>query len=145
MVLISPSGFSRLVATAGPPYCGVERTLKGSAPWRSLEQVRSRPRKDPVSGLPAQSVSIRCFRPSPARAAGAALTFEPGARTAWHTHPLGQTLMVTAGSGGRVQRGDGPIEEIRPADVVWFTPAKSTGTLHDVTATVESLNDERRT
>src|SRR4051812_50130806 len=63
MVLISPSGFSRLVATAGQPYCGVERTLKGSSPWRSLEQVRSRRRKDPVTGLPAPSVSIRCFRP----------------------------------------------------------------------------------
>jgi quercetin dioxygenase-like cupin family protein len=55
----------------------------------------------------------------PARAAGAAVTFEPGARTAWHTHPLGQTLIVTAGS-GLVQRERGPIEEIRPGDVVWF-------------------------
>jgi len=60
---------------------------------------------------------------SPARAAGAALTFEPGARTAWHTHPLGQTLIVTAGS-GRVQRWGIPIEEIRPGDVVWFAPGE---------------------
>jgi len=59
--------------------------------------------------------------PAPARAAGAAVTFEPGARTAWHTHPLGQTLIVTAGS-GLVQRDGGPIEEIRPGDVVWFPP-----------------------
>ncbi|MCB1007507.1 MAG: cupin domain-containing protein [Acidobacteria bacterium] len=59
--------------------------------------------------------------PDPARAAGAAVTFEPGARTAWHTHPLGQTLLVTAGL-GRVQREGGPIEEIRPGDVVWFAP-----------------------
>jgi quercetin dioxygenase-like cupin family protein len=59
--------------------------------------------------------------PEPARAAGAAVTFEPGARTAWHTHPLGQTLIVTAGC-GRVQREGGPIEEIRPGDVVWFPP-----------------------
>ena len=57
--------------------------------------------------------------PPPARVSGAAVTFEPGARTAWHTHPLGQTLVVTAGF-GRVQRWDGPIEEILPADVVWF-------------------------
>jgi len=57
----------------------------------------------------------------PARAAAAAVTFEPGARTAWHTHPLGQRLIVTAGS-GRVQRWGGPIEEIRPGDVVWFAP-----------------------
>ena len=59
--------------------------------------------------------------PEPARAAGAYVTFEPGARTAWHTHPLGQTLIVTAGF-GRVQREGGPIEEIRPGDVVWFPP-----------------------
>src|ERR1700689_2187631 len=54
-----------------------------------------------------------------ARVSGAIVTFEPGARTAWHTHPLGQTLIVTAGC-GRAQRGGGPIEEIRPGDVVWF-------------------------
>lgn len=57
----------------------------------------------------------------PARAGGANVTFEPGARTAWHTHPLGQTLIVTSGS-GLVQRWDGPIEEINPGDVVWFPP-----------------------
>jgi quercetin dioxygenase-like cupin family protein len=55
----------------------------------------------------------------PARAVGASVTFEPGARTAWHTHPLGQTLVVIAGC-GRAQRQGGPIEEIRPGDVVWF-------------------------
>jgi quercetin dioxygenase-like cupin family protein len=58
-----------------------------------------------------------------ARVSGAIVTFEPGARTAWHTHPLGQTLIVTAG-GGRVQREGGPIEEIRPGDVVWFPPGE---------------------
>jgi quercetin dioxygenase-like cupin family protein len=61
--------------------------------------------------------------PEPARASGTAVTFEPGARTAWHTHPLGQTLIVTAGY-GRVQRWGGPIEEIRPSDVVWFPPGE---------------------
>lgn len=55
----------------------------------------------------------------PARAGGASVTFEPGARTAWHTHPLGQTLIVTSGYGW-VQREGGEIEEIRPGDVVWF-------------------------
>ena len=55
----------------------------------------------------------------PARVQGASVTFEPGARTAWHTHPLGQTLIVTAGCGW-AQRESGPIEEIRPGDVVWF-------------------------
>jgi quercetin dioxygenase-like cupin family protein len=56
---------------------------------------------------------------APARAVGASVTFEPGARTAWHSHPLGQTLIVTAGC-GLVQRWSGPIEEIRPGDVVWI-------------------------
>ena len=61
--------------------------------------------------------------PVPARAAGASVTFEPGARTAWHTHPLGQTLVVIAGA-GRAQRWGGPIEEIRPGDVVWIPPGE---------------------
>ena len=59
----------------------------------------------------------------PARVSGASVTFEPGARTAWHTHPLGQTLIVTAGYGW-AQRAGGPIEEIRPGDVVWFPPGE---------------------
>jgi quercetin dioxygenase-like cupin family protein len=59
----------------------------------------------------------------PARAAGNSVTFEPGARTAWHTHPLGQTLVVTAGC-GRAQRWDGTVEEIRPGDVVCFAPGE---------------------
>lgn len=71
--------------------------------------------------------------PSPARAAGAAVTFEPGARTAWHTHPLGQTLIVTAGL-GLVQREGGPIEEIRPGDVIWFAPGEKHW--HGASATV---------
>ena len=56
---------------------------------------------------------------APARALGSSVTFEPGARTAWHTHPLGQTLIVTAGC-GLAQRWGGPVEEIRPGDVIWF-------------------------
>lgn len=60
---------------------------------------------------------------APARAAGNAVTFEPGSRTAWHTHPLGQVLIVTAGV-GRVRREGGPIETIRPGDVVWFEPGE---------------------
>ena len=61
--------------------------------------------------------------PDPARVVGASVTFEPGARTAWHTHPLGQTLIVTAGA-GLVQRWGGPIEDIRPGDVVWIPPGE---------------------
>jgi quercetin dioxygenase-like cupin family protein len=60
---------------------------------------------------------------APARAAGASVTFEPGARTAWHTHPLGQTLIVISGS-GLAQREGGLIEEIHPGDVVWFPPGE---------------------
>ncbi len=59
----------------------------------------------------------------PARIGGLLVTFEPGARTAWHTHPLGQTLYVTAGLGW-AQREGGPVEEIRPGDVVWFAPGE---------------------
>jgi quercetin dioxygenase-like cupin family protein len=70
--------------------------------------------------------------PDPARVAGASVTFEPGARTAWHTHPLGQTLIVTAGCGW-VQREGAPVEEIRPGDVVWFSPGEKHW--HGATAT----------
>ena len=68
----------------------------------------------------------------PARVRGAHVTFEPGARTAWHTHPLGQTLIVTSGCGW-VQRQGGPVEEIRPGDVVWFEPGEKHW--HGATAT----------
>jgi quercetin dioxygenase-like cupin family protein len=61
--------------------------------------------------------------PLPARVSAAYVTFELGARTAWHAHPLGQTLVVTAGC-GRVQREGGEIEEIRPGDVIWFPPGE---------------------
>src|SRR5437764_10688193 len=84
-------------------------------------------------------------RPDPARVSGASVTFEPGARTAWHTHPLRQTLIVTAGCGW-VQRDGGPVEEIHPGDVVWFEPNEkhwhgataTTGMTH--IATQENLN-----
>ena len=83
--------------------------------------------------------------PEPARAYGALVTFEPGARTAWHTHPLGQTLIVTAGCGW-TQCVDGGKEEIRPGDVIWCPPGKKHW--HGATATtamshiaiVEKLN-----
>ena len=68
-------------------------------------------------------IDLQFQRNAPARVAGAMVTFEPGARTAWHTHPLGQTLIVTSGF-GRVQRLDSAIEEIRPGDVVWIEPGE---------------------
>jgi quercetin dioxygenase-like cupin family protein len=71
-------------------------------------------------------------RAEPARVAGAHVTFEPGARTAWHTHPLGQTLIVTSGLGW-AQREGGAVEEIRPGDVVWFPPGEKHW--HGATAT----------
>jgi quercetin dioxygenase-like cupin family protein len=89
------------------------------------------------------------FQPiDPARTLGAYVTFEPGARTAWHAHALGQTLVVTSGC-GRVQRWDGSIEEIRPGDVVWIEPgekhwhgaAPTTAMTH--IAIVEQLEGER--
>jgi quercetin dioxygenase-like cupin family protein len=70
--------------------------------------------------------------PDPARVRSASVTFEPGARTAWHTHPLGQTLIVTAGCGW-VQLDGGPVEEIRPGDVVWIAPGEKHW--HGATAT----------
>jgi quercetin dioxygenase-like cupin family protein len=72
--------------------------------------------------------------PEPARVQAASVTFEPGARTAWHTHPLGQTLIVTTGCGW-AQRWGGPVEEIRPGDVVWFAPGEKHW--HGATATTE--------
>jgi quercetin dioxygenase-like cupin family protein len=68
----------------------------------------------------------------PARIGGATVTFEPGARTAWHTHPLGQTLIVTAGLGW-VQREGGAVQEIRPGDIVWIAPGEKHW--HGATAT----------
>jgi quercetin dioxygenase-like cupin family protein len=75
-------------------------------------------------------IDSRFQRSDPARAGGALVTFEPGARTAWHTHPLGQTLIVTAGRGW-AQREGGPVEEIRPGDVVWFEPGEKHWHGHD--------------
>jgi quercetin dioxygenase-like cupin family protein len=87
---------------------GTQASVKGPADW-----FTGTVRIDPLF-LKAEE---------PARATGASVTFEPGARTAWHAHPLGQTLIVTAGC-GRVQRDGGPIEEIHPGDVVWFPPGE---------------------
>ena len=80
-----------------------------------------------------------------ARVGGATVTFEPGARTAWHTHPLGQTLLVLSGL-GRAQREGGPVEEIRPGDIVWFPPGErhwhgaSSNTAMSHVAIAESLD-----
>jgi len=88
---------------------GTQASLIGPADW-----FTGCVRIDPLLSSPA---------PAPARAAGASVTFEPGARTAWHTHPLGQTLIIVSGV-GRVQRFGGNIEEVRPGDVIWFSPGE---------------------
>ena len=77
----------------------------------------------------------------PARAAGASVTFEPGARTAWHIHPLGQTLIVMTGC-GLVQRWDGPVEEIRPGDVVWFPPGEKHGAMATTAMTHVAIQEQ---
>ena len=86
---------------------GSQPSTKGPADWFT-GTVRMDPLFDPAE---------------PGRVAGVSVTFEPGARTAWHTHPLGQTLIITAGS-GRVRRWDGPIERVHPGDVVRFAPGE---------------------
>ena len=88
-----------------------------------IKRIGSQPTSEGPAEWFTGSVRIQpLFEASePARARGASVTFAPGARTAWHTHPLGQTLIVTSGLGW-TQREGGPIEEIRPGDVVWFAP-----------------------
>ena len=85
--------------------CGSQSSAQGPAEW-----FTGRVRIDPLFEAP-----------EPARVRGASVTFEPGARTAWHTHPLGQTLLITSGC-GLVGREGGAIEEVRPGDVIWFPP-----------------------
>jgi len=87
---------------------GSQASIQGPAAW-----FTGTVRIDPLFLKPQE----------PARTTGAYVVFKPGARTAWHTHPLGQTLIVTAGS-GLVQREGGPIEKIHPGDVIWFPPGE---------------------
>jgi quercetin dioxygenase-like cupin family protein len=119
-ILASTGGIAALVATEAasqefnpqPRNGAMQITRNGSQPSRKgpADWFTGTVRIDPLF----QALD-------PARGSGASVTFEPGARTAWHTHPLGQTLIVTSGLGW-VQREDGPIEEVRPGDVVWFAP-----------------------
>lgn len=86
-----------------------------------ITRLGSQPsRKGPVEWFTGSVRIDRLFQPhDPSRTSASTVTFEPGARTAWHTHPLGQTLLITAGV-GRIQEEGGPIEEVRAGDVVWF-------------------------
>lgn len=100
---------------------GSQASAKGPSDWFT-GNVRIDPLFQSPDPAPSAQPDLQGIARGP-RASGASLTFEPGARTAWHTHPLGQTLIVTAGCGW-AQRDDGPIEEIRPGDVVWFAPGE---------------------
>ena len=92
-----------------------------------MQIMRAGARPSPKGPAAYFTGSVRIDAPfatqAPARVGGATVTFEPGARTNWHTHPLGQTLIVVAGL-GRCQREGGPVEEIRPGDIVWFAPGE---------------------
>ena len=124
-----------LALLASVPACARQTgaAARASAPGASVADSQSirisrRGARPTQQGPAEQFTGAVCIEPlfaatAQSRAAGASVSFEPGARTAWHTHPLGQTLVVTAGC-GRAQRWGGPVEEIRPGDVVWFEPGE---------------------
>src|SRR5438874_8894666 len=111
--------------TATPVVCLGLRTSERRSKQMEIKRCGSRPSgKGPADWFSGTVRIDPLFDAAePARVAGASVTFEPGARTAWHTHPLGQTLVVTAGC-GRAARWGGAVEEIRPGDVVWFAPGE---------------------
>ena len=114
---VAPAAVLHASANAAP--------TRSKEPHMEIKRIGSRPSgKGPAEWFTGTVRIDPLFEaPAPARAAGASVTFEPGARTAWHTHPLGQTLVVTAGLGW-AQREGGPVEEIRAGDVVWFPPGE---------------------
>lgn len=103
-----------MIGTAMPAYANSEVVVT-----RSGSQPSTAGSPDNFTG--SVRVDDRFSGTAPARIGGATVTFEPGARTAWHSHPLGQTLIVTAGV-GRVQHMGGPVQDIRPGDTVWIPP-----------------------
>ena len=123
--------FLKIAGTAALALPAMSRARVGAPSTRrqeftvEIKRVGTQPsRKGPAEWLTGSVRIDPLFQANnPARAAGASVTFEPGARTAWHTHPLGQTLIITAGC-GRVQREAGPVEEVHPGDVVWFPPGQ---------------------
>ena len=117
-LLAATTGFAALALASD-----AAKSTKGRNGTMKITRVGSQPSgKGPADWFTGTVRIDPLFQaPEPARVGGASVTFEPGARTAWHTHPLGQTLIITAGFGW-VQREDGLIEEVRPGDVVWFPP-----------------------
>jgi quercetin dioxygenase-like cupin family protein len=116
-----PSGTSSTAAAQASP----SNTLTDTRPSMQITRAGTQPSgKGPTDWFTGTVRIDPLFTaPAPARAVGAAVTFEPGARTAWHTHPLGQTLVVLSGV-GRVQTEGEPVAEIRPGDVVWIPPGE---------------------
>jgi quercetin dioxygenase-like cupin family protein len=116
MLIISTSV---LTTTAPFRHCFAKQRIDEMEITRAGSQASAKGPTDYFTG----TVRVDPLFPvrDPGRVSAASVTFEPGARTAWHTHPLGQTLIITSGVGW-VQREGGPIEEVRPGDVVWFPP-----------------------
>jgi len=148
-VVAGTSSFAAL-ATAGFIHADavmLAMLSKGRSGAMEIKRIGSQPSRRGPDEYFTGSVRIDPLfqAPDPARVGAGSVTFEPGARTAWHTHPLGQTLIITSGCGW-VQREGGPVEEVRPGDIVWFPPGEkhwhgstpTTGMTH--TAIQESLN-----
>ncbi len=116
----SLAGLAAAGAAAGPTPAAATQASNGTM---QITRAGTQPsRRGPVENFTGE-VRVDPLFPvrEPGRASAGSVTFEPGARTAWHTHPLGQTLIITSGFGW-VRREGGPIEEVRPGDVVWFAP-----------------------
>ena len=121
-VLAGTHGLAALALTGGTAQMAAAATQRTDESMQITRGGSQPSRKGPTEYFTGTVRIDPLFQaPEPARVSGASVTFEPGARTAWHTHPLGQTLIITAGLGW-VQREGGPIEEVRPGDVVWFPP-----------------------
>jgi quercetin dioxygenase-like cupin family protein len=127
--MLAATGGLAALAAAGPGPAGAQEKLTPPTARREGTMEIRRSGSQPSAEGPADyftgavRVDPLFQAPDPARVRGASVTFEPGARTAWHTHPLGQTLIVTSGRGW-VQAWGGPVEEICPGDVVWFPPGE---------------------
>jgi quercetin dioxygenase-like cupin family protein len=119
----------RLASGAAIAIVGARNTAAGETMQRRMSMQIKRSGSEPSRKPPAEyfTGSVRLdpmFQaPEPARVSSGHVTFEPGARTAWHTHPLGQTLIITSGLGW-VQREGGAIEDVRPGDIIWFPPGE---------------------
>jgi len=127
--MLAATGSLAALAAAGPGPAGADSNLTDPTRRGKGTMEIKRNGSQPSGKGPADyftgtvRVDPLFQAPDPARVRGASVTFEPGARTAWHTHPLGQTLIVTTGRGWVQARG-GPVEEIHPGDVIWFPPGE---------------------